>query len=76
MDLLNDIQQIKRLIHINIGLAQLNLCLLNLLLKRLVLVRNVVEGQDHVSEATAEEACEDDEGVEWELEKQSVCVCR
>lgn len=57
----------KKLIHINISLAQLNLCLLNLLLKRLVLVRNVVEGQDHVSESSAEEACEDNEGVEGEL---------
>lgn len=30
-------------------------------------MRNVVEGQDHVSEPGAEEACEDNEGVEGEL---------
>lgn len=30
-------------------------------------MRDVVEGQDHVSESSAEETCEDNEGVKGEL---------
>jgi hypothetical protein len=53
------------LIDIDIQLAELGLGLLDLFLERLVLLGHVVKGQDHIAEARAEEAGEDNEGVEW-----------